>query len=462
MEVAFQPAGYEDALAFLLGRIDYERVPPEGYRSREYKLDRMRDLLSRLEDPQRQLKVVHIAGTKGKGSTAAMLASIAAAAGLRVGAFTSPHLDRVEERIAVNGQPCLPTQLVQLVEGIRPVVEAMDQEAGRSTAASSPARGPTYFELTTALALQHFAQQQVDLAILEVGLGGRLDSTNVCQPLCTAITSISYDHTRQLGNTLAKIAAEKAGIIKAGVPVVSGVTSSAARAVIAAQATVRGAPLLQWDEDFAFTYHPPGGPVGYEPHPRSAPGGGDDHQSVSNHFDYVQRSGPAERSLLGVPLSLLGRHQAANAAVAVTIAGILERQGLPLNESAIRQGLATTRCPARVELVRLRPAILVDAAHNVASIEALGEVLDECFPAGPRWLIFASTVGKDIPGMLARLVTQFDRIFVTRYANNPRGVAVEELAVLAESAALATGARTQEVTVCADPASTWQAVQGTV
>ncbi|MDH3717914.1 MAG: bifunctional folylpolyglutamate synthase/dihydrofolate synthase [Planctomycetota bacterium] len=466
MLVASEVPGYDDAIAFLLGRIDYERVPPQRYRNREYKLDRMRELLSRLHEPQQRLKVVHIAGTKGKGSTAAMLASMATAAGLRVGAFTSPHLDRVEERIAINGQACSPAELVRLVQQIRPEVEVMDDVASRSSTTDSASRGPTYFELTTALAMLHFASQKVDLAILEVGMGGRLDSTNVCQPLCTAITSISYDHTRHLGDTLEKIAAEKAGIIKDRVPVVSGVKSPEAQNVIAATAAEHQAPLVQLDDDFDFSYHPPlcltpqdGQGAGLEDSRGLATSRVHETESWRGTLDYRERKSAGGRSYSGVRLSLLGRHQAANAAVALAIAGVLEGQGFSFTESAIRQGLASAVCPARVELVHSRPAIVVDAAHNVASIAALLEVLDECFPAGPRTLVFASTLGKDLRGMLAGLVPKFDRIFFTRYRNNPRGVPADDLAALTDEIAPAAGSGTKQVTVCKDPQATWQAVR---
>ncbi len=462
MLVASHPPGYDDAIGLLLARIDYERVPPRGYRTREYKLDRMRDLLSRLDDPQRQLKVVHIAGTKGKGSTAAMLASMAAAAGLRVGAFTSPHLDRVEERIAINGEACSPLQLVELVQDVRPVVEAMDIEASRLTSTAEEARGPTYFELTTALALLHFARQQVDLAVLEVGLGGRLDSTNVCQPLCTAITSISYDHTRQLGNTLTKIAAEKAGIIKDGVPVVSGVTLPLVSKVIADRAAEHGAELVQRGADFDFTYHPPQDRGRREAAGELAGSRLPEGDRWCGSMDYRAGQRGGGRSFARLRLSLPGRHQAANAAVALALVGVLERQGFSFPESAIRQGLSSTICPARIELLQQHPTIVVDAAHNASSIESLVEVLDECFPVGDRALIFASTVGKDLPGMLNRLVPHFDQIFVTRYVNNPRGVPVEQLAVLVQRAAAAAGSRVQNVTVCHDPSTAWEAVQSSV
>ena len=198
--VASHPAR-QAALDWLMGRINYERTAFIPYQERQLKLDRMRQLLTRLGQPDAGLKIVHVAGTKGKGSTSAMIAAMLTAAGYRTGVFSSPHLERIEERFAVDGQPCTADELVALVDRLRPVVEAMDDEAA---ADGDPTGGPTYFEVTTAMALVHFVERQVDAAVLEVGLGGRLDSTNVCLPAVSVITSISFDHTKQLGNTLAR------------------------------------------------------------------------------------------------------------------------------------------------------------------------------------------------------------------------------------------------------------------
>ncbi len=183
----------DQALEFLLSRIDYERAAITSYSQWEFRLERMRDLLARLGNPQDKLRIVHVAGTKGKGSTSAMIAAALSASGYRTGLFTSPHLDRLEERIMIDGQPCSSADLIALVERVRPIVEQMDAE---SFASSRPAdAGPTYFEIITAMAFLHFAQASTDIAVVEVGLGGRLDSTNVCQPLVSVITSISFDHT---------------------------------------------------------------------------------------------------------------------------------------------------------------------------------------------------------------------------------------------------------------------------
>ena len=245
------------AIDWLMRRINYERTAFVPYCSRQLKLDRMRQLLTRLGQPDAGMKIVHVAGTKGKGSTSAMIAAMLTAAGYRTGVFSSPHLERIEERFAVDGVPCSADELVALVNRVIPIVRAMDEEAGEPASAGDEATsdaGPTYFEITTAIALLHFVERHVDAAVLEVGLGGRLDSTNVCLPVVSVITSISFDHMRQLGNTLASIAREKAGIIKPGVPVVCGVIDPEPQAVIAQIAREHGCRLIQLGRDFDFQY----------------------------------------------------------------------------------------------------------------------------------------------------------------------------------------------------------------
>ena len=418
---------------FLAGRIDYERTQSMPNSEEALKLDRMRELLRRLGNPHESMPIVHVAGTKGKGSTAAMIAAIFTAAGYRAGLFTSPHLDRVEERMAVDARPCPPEEYAELVDLVRPEVEAMDRAAARC---DPPEHGPTYFEIITATALKHFAIRKVEAAVLEVGLGGRLDSTNVCSPCLSIITSISIDHTRQLGETLESIASEKAGIIKPGTTVISGVRAERPREVIRRAAAAAGCRLVQLGVDFDFEYHPPRhlekapSPARFDFHlaPRHlAPG----HLAPGEYTGGPAYTDGPVVDYPNIPLAMLGRHQAANAAVALAAVEELRRSGWTIPEAAIRRGLAEVVWPARVEVLSRRPAVVLDAAHNVASIEALVDVLDESFSAARRVLVFAATHDKDIDGMLRVLLGRFDHVILTRYTNNPRGVPPEELQQLA-------------------------------
>ena len=419
---------YREAVDYLVGRIDYERMLSVPYCTREYKLDRMRDLLVRLGNPQLRFPIIHVGGTKGKGSTSAMIAGILSSAGLRTGLFTSPHLDGVEERLAIGGAPCPPQRLAELVAELRAVVDAMDVAAAQA----NDETGPTFFELTTALALMHFATAGVDAAVLEVGMGGRLDSTNVCASQLTVITSISLDHTQQLGDTEEKIAREKAGIIKPGVPVVSGVIHQAARRVIGEVAAQQSAPLVQLGVDFDFEYHAAAAA---------------DRTASAPSIDF--RGGNLQLDAL--PLAMLGRHQGANAAIAIAAIEQLRRQGWQVPDEAIRRALAETRCRARVEQIARQPTVVVDAAHNVASIAALLEVLRESYSTGRRSLVFATSRDKDARGMLRLLLPAFDHVTLTRYQDNPRGMPPEELDALARELG------SKQHRVASDPATAWQA-----
>jgi dihydrofolate synthase/folylpolyglutamate synthase len=415
---------YEQALAFWFGRINYEKIVPGPG---DLKLDRMRDLLRRLGDPHDRLRILHVAGSKGKGSTSAMLAAVLSQAGYRTGLFTSPHLDRVEERIQIDGTSIASADLAEVLGEIR---EAVEDPADPLAA--------TFFEIATAAGLVHFARRRVDVAVLEVGLGGRFDATNVCQPLVSVITSISYDHTEQLGHRLASIAGEKAGIVKPGCPTVSGATAAEAREVIEAVCRERGARLQQLDVDFHHRYEP--GRV-------VARGKG-----YALEKPHVQISTRAQTWPV-MELGLLGHHQADNAAVAVVCLEEARAQGLRVDEEAVRSGLAGVRWPARLEVFGGRPLVVLDCAHNLASVQALLDTLAASFPATRRLLIFAGGGDKDLRGMLGLLAPHFAHVYLTRFRTNPRAIAPELLAELLESVG------GPPCTVCPTPADAWRAAR---
>jgi dihydrofolate synthase/folylpolyglutamate synthase len=437
MSLATEISDRASALEFLLGRINYERTSTIPYTSGAFKLDRMRSLLSRLRDPHLALRAVHIAGTKGKGSTAAMIASVLSAAGYCTGLYTSPHLDRLEERFLIDGRQCSERELVRLSAEVQVAVLDVDRQ-------SLDGEGLTFFEVTTAMAMLHFARSPVDVAVLEVGLGGRLDSTNVCLPEVCVVTSISFDHTKQLGNTLSEIATEKAGIIKPGVPVVSGVVADEPRRAIERVASQQGAPLVARGKAFDAVVRP-------QPEGESLAG---------QRIDYWENSAAGRWTLDGIHLPFLGDHQAANAAAAIAALRQLTCRGFDIPNDAIRLGLSQTRCHARIELIRRRPNVIADVAHNVASVQALVEVVRREFPTGKRILLFASSRDKDIPGMLRVLLPEFNQIVLTRFVTNPRAVEVDELHSLARETLSDSRRAPPAIAGERDPVAAWELARG--
>jgi len=405
------------ALSWLDHRLNYERVAAgQG----TFALSRMRRLLEAVGSPHEQVPVVHVAGTKGKGSTVAMIAGMLSAGGRRVGRYLSPHVHALEERIEIDGRPIDARALTAAFETVIPVAERLDRAAARRGT-----RGPTWFELLTCVAFLHFARAKVDVAVLETGLGGRLDATNLCRPLLTVITSISLDHMAILGNSIAKIAAEKAGIIKRGVPVVSGATHASARRVIRATAARRHAPLLELGRDFSARFLGVADPTG------DTPAAG-----------VVRVRLPAVLAGPGSPeptfsVAMAGPHQAENASLAVVAARWLDALGHTVPEDAIAAGLRRAVLPARVQVISRRPLVVVDAAHNVASMEALLDTLAAALSAHrPRVLVFAASADKQIERMLRIAAGSFDHVIVTRYATNPRAATVERLVAACRAAGL--------------------------
>lgn len=311
-------------------------------------LETMRQLLRQMGDPQDGLRFIHIAGTNGKGSVAAMLHSVLASAGYRTGLYTSPHLVSFCERFQINGQPIAESDVVRLVEDIRPLLD----KAG----AHPEFRAPTFFEVVTALALQYFREQEVDVVVWETGMGGRLDATNVVSPLVSVITNIGFDHMQHLGNTLAKIAYEKAGIIKPGLPTVTAASAEEALRVIEQTCIERASPLTV---------------VGRQVHAIRL--------AESLHCQRLKLSG-TQRDYGVLELPLLGAHQTINCATAIAT---LESSGLEFNADDVRAGLAHASWPARFQVVGTEPPVILDGAHNAAAAAVLATSLREHF-AGKR------------------------------------------------------------------------------
>jgi len=378
---------YAGAIDFLLERTDYERWPGYTYASR-FGLRRMEELLHRLGDPHLGIRTVHIAGSKGKGSTAAMVAAGLQSAGYSTGLYTSPHLVTLRERIAVDGAPVLKRELAEAVATLRPHALEMDRE--RTCGELST------FELLTASAFLHFKRKGVDFQVLETGLGGRLDATNVVTPELCVITPISLDHQEVLGDTVALIAAEKAGIIKPGVPVVSAPQAGEAATVIRDACAKKGAPLVEVESDFSWRKT------------------GSDLSGQS--LELRSKAGTYRFTL-----PLLGAHQMQNAAAAVAA---LELLGVPGEN--IEAGLANTRWPGRLQVLRRRPLLVVDGAHTVESAKKLKEALQQYFHFDRLILIIGASADKDVSGIAAELAPIASRILATR-SRHPRATSPDKV-----------------------------------
>ncbi|NQT18783.1 MAG: bifunctional folylpolyglutamate synthase/dihydrofolate synthase [Planctomycetes bacterium] len=389
-------ASYDKAMAYLFALTDYEKGFTHRPRTTpKLGLDRISRLLEFIDNPERRLRAIHIAGTKGKGSTATMVANTLARAGYKTGLFTSPHVEDVRERVQIDGE-WIPEAAVQ--EHLNRMLPYLRRAEAREDGIYKP----TFFEVFTALAFMHFEYEGVDFAAAEVGMGGRLDTTNVLSPLVCGITPVSMDHMDRLGDTLAAIAGEKAGIIKRGVPVVCGPQRPEALQVIRNTCAQRSAPLHLVGDDI----------------------------SVAKGDSLTVRTWAG--SLADVKLAMPGNHQADNAATAVGILHVMIERGIvDLSDDQIRDGLATAFCSARVELVRRHPATVVDSSHNPASVRAMLDALKSAFAFERLICVFGVAQDKDVSGMLRLIIDEAAHIVFTR-TNSPRSALPESLGASAE------------------------------
>jgi dihydrofolate synthase/folylpolyglutamate synthase len=356
----------------------------------------MRLLLKKLGNPHKKLRTVHIAGTKGKGSTATMLAEMLRACGYKVGLYTSPHICDIRERIAVNGEKITQAALARLICRAEPHIEKMAADK------------PTFFEIFTALGFCHFVNEAVDVAVIEAGLGGRLDSTNVLKPAVCGLTSISLDHMHQLGNTVAQIAAEKAGIFKQKTPAISVPQSPEAKRVLRKIARDVGAELLFTGEDIEFSYRV---------------------ESSRQNGCHTRICLTTPRSRFEhLPVPLMGEHQALNCGLALALLDELKNQGLAIDDARAIQGLAGVYLPGRTEIIDHDPRVLVDGAHNAASIQALIRAMGQHIRYDSMVMIFGCAADKDIDGMMAQIATGADKVIFTRAATSPRAAKPQDLA----------------------------------
>jgi len=388
---------YEQAMQYLFTTTDYEKQQRLRYNATTFDLNRMNALLKGLGNPHKKTKCVHIAGTKGKGSTATMLARMMEANGYTIGLYTSPHVTTLHERIVVNSTMITRKEFLDLINRVHATLEKMAKQDDR----------PTFFEIITAIAFLQFADHNVDLAIIETGLGGRLDSTNVIVPELIGITSISIDHQNLLGETLDCIATEKAGVIKKGVPVLTVYQDPIAMKALKKQAASVKAPFIITGKDVDFSYR----------------------------FESSREHGPHTRICLTTPTSrfehlrvpLPGEHQAINCGLALAMLDRLKSQGYTIDDEKAISGLTDIKLAGRMEMVYRDPRVLVDAAHNAASVRALIQAIGQHIPYDSLVFIFGCNADKDVRGMLTELQYGADKVIFTR-SNSPKAVFPMDLA----------------------------------
>ncbi len=387
---------YDEAMSYLFGRTDYEKQTRLSYNVTTFNLHRMERLLALVGKPHKKIQTVHIAGTKGKGSTATMLAKMLEANDYKVGLYTSPHVVSLHERIVVNSEMVNTSEMLGLMNRIYGPVEKM-----------AATDHPTFFEIMTALAFMHFVDKKVDIAVIETGLGGRLDSTNVIKPKVVGITSLSIDHQHQLGDSIDSIAREKAGVFKRGVPAITVQQEPSAMRVLKTQATAVKAPLSVTGTDIDFSYR----------------------------FETSREHGPHTRVCLTTPTSkfehlrvpLHGKHQAINCGLALAMLDKLKSSGYKIDNEKATEGLNSVSLVGRMEMICDDPRIMIDAAHNAASVHALMHAIGQNVPYDSMVAIFGCNSDKDAAGMLRELQYGADKVIFTR-SNSVKAMPPENLA----------------------------------
>jgi len=377
---------YKEALNWIHGRLRFGIKPG---------LKRMDWMMNRLGSPEEKLQAIHIGGTNGKGSTVTFLRSILEASGYSVGTFTSPYIEQFNERISVNGQAIGDQEILKLVNIIRPLADELEE---------TDLGGPTEFEIITAMSFYYFAElNPVDIVLFEVGLGGRLDSTNIINPMASIITNIGLDHTNILGDSYEEIAFEKAGIIKDATPVFTAVQQTGALRVIEEQARHKKAPVYRINQEFFIDFHQP------------QPNG--EIFSVTNNVQNLEK----------LEIRMMGKHQTENAALAVATAQFLNRQGkFPVREHAIREGLQSAYWPGRFEVLSQSPLVILDGAHNDEGVTKLVDELKSRFLNHTIHIVFAALKDKKLENMISRLDQIADKISFVSF-DFPRAAYAQDL-----------------------------------
>lgn len=383
---------YEEAIEWIHSRLRFGIKPG---------LNRMKWMMEKLDHPERKIKAVHVAGTNGKGSTVTFLRTILQTAGCKTGTFTSPYFEQFNERISVNGAPIDNQALIDLVNMIKPLADELEETDDGA---------PTEFEVITTMAFVYFAKiNPVDIVLFEVGLGGRLDSTNVLHPVLTVITSIGLDHTNILGSTIEEIAHEKAGIVKSGVPLITGVHEQAALEVITKKAHSAQVTMYQLGEQMTV----------------------EQHESLNNGEQFSIRT--PFRSYKKLQTSLIGKHQTENAALAVMAADYLSQYlAFDISKEAIRIGLKTAYWPGRFEVLSTNPLVIIDGAHNEAGVNSLVASVKQRYADKNIHLLFTALHDKELAEMIHKLDKLADEITFVAF-DFPRAAKAEQLYALSSS-----------------------------
>jgi len=380
---------YKSALDYLYSFVDFSLTRNFRYSAEKFNLDRMRALMELIGNPQNDYPIVHVAGTKGKGSMCAMLTSVLCKAGYKTGLYTSPHLQDYTERIRVDEKEIIKSELISLINEMKPNIAVID--------------GLTTFEITTAIAFLFFSRKNVDIAIIEVGLGGRLDATNIVHPTTCILSTISKDHEKILGNTLVKIAKEKAGIIKDQVPVVIAPQKPRVDVVFKNIALQKNAPVIIVKNTYKLIYGT--------------------HCIKGQYFSIINKEFHKRINLF---TKLLGRHQATNALSVYAALQVLNRKGFSISNVAIEEGFRNVKWPGRFEIISYKPLIIIDSAHNTDSIQKLVQTIEDYFPQKKVILVFGASEDKNIRSMLKILLPNCQKIIFSN-SDHPRALDPEKL-----------------------------------
>ena len=385
---------YQESLDFLYSFIDYSLSKDLRYSPEKFNLDRMRHLMRLLGNPEDDYKIIHVAGTKGKGSICAMVASILTQAGYKTGFYSSPHMIDFTERIRIGNQLISHQQLVDYVEYLKPYIYQVDQI--------------TTFEITTALAFKYFSDQKVNFAVVEVGLGGRFDATNIVSPMISVISTISHDHTKILGKTLAKIAFEKSGIIKQGIPVVISKQKKSALDVIKKITDYRGAQLIMANKIYEI-------------------------KSLSKNLEFQEFGiGYGKKNTIRIKTPLIGSHQLENAITTFAVIDAMRKRGIEIQDRAIREGFEQVKWPGRFEVLAKDPLVIIDGAHNPASMRYVAKTIQEYLPGKEITLVFGISEDKDVTSMLKIIHPHIHHLIITR-SLHPRAMEVDRIKNIADS-----------------------------